>query len=198
MHENCRLVFEKYAKSYFASNTRVLEIGPDLFPSTFQKLTNHPSDTWDYLDIRDRRYGNIISADGYHFPIEVGVYDVVFSSSVAEHVKAIWDWMPELARVCRKGGLVITICPTSWPYHEAPVDCWRIYPEGMAALYRHAGLSVEVNVNATLEDVANAYRIPGRSLSHVKNGLKMTYMEAMKSGGPCECAYDTICIGRKL
>lgn len=197
MHENSRLLFERYAKKYFAANARVLEIGPDQFPSTFQALTNHANDKWDYLDIRDRRHGNIISGDGYHFPIEAGAYDVVFSASVVEHVQAIWDWMPELARVCRQGGAVVTICPTSWPYHEAPVDCWRIYPEGMAALYRHAGLSVELNVNATLENTGEAYRIPGRSLSHVKDGLKAVYIKAMQDGGPCECAYDTICIGRK-
>ena len=31
-------------------------------------------------------------------------------------------------------GYIITINPVSWKYHEAPVDCWRIYPEGMKTI----------------------------------------------------------------
>lgn len=198
MHENCRLVFDRYAKNYFAANARVLEIGPDRHPSTFRQLLGRDETKWDTLDIRSWGPPTYISADGYHFPVPSGEYDIVFSASVAEHVREVWTWMKELARVCRVGGRVITICPTSWPYHEAPVDCWRIYPEGMMALYRSAGLEVEVCASLSLEEVGKAWRIPGRSLSHVKDNLKQVYQKSMAEGGPCECAYDTIAIGRKL
>ena len=51
-----------------------------------------------------------------------------------EHVSRIWLWIKELERITKPGGKIILISPISWPYHEAPIDCWRIYPEGMKAL----------------------------------------------------------------
>ncbi|MEO2089895.1 MAG: methyltransferase domain-containing protein, partial [Gemmataceae bacterium] len=69
-------------------------------------------------------------------------YDVVLAGNVLEHVPRVWVWIKELGRVCKPGGVVITVNPLSWPYHEAPVDCWRVYPEGMKALYEEAGLEV--------------------------------------------------------
>jgi hypothetical protein len=47
-----------------------------------------------------------------------------------------------LARIAAPGGHVITISPISWPYHEAPVDCWRIYPEGIKSLCEEASLTL--------------------------------------------------------
>lgn len=41
MHTNSKLIFKKHALSYFNSNTRVLEFGPDSFPSTYQKIVNN-------------------------------------------------------------------------------------------------------------------------------------------------------------
>ena len=43
--------------------------------------------------------------------------------------------MKEVARVVKPDGLVITIAPVSWPYHAAPIDCWRVYPAGLNALW---------------------------------------------------------------
>jgi hypothetical protein len=34
-------------------------------------------------------------------------------------------------------GMSSSVNPVSWVFHEAPVDCWRIYPEGMKALLEH-------------------------------------------------------------
>ena len=46
---------------------------------------------------------------------------------------------------------MIPINPVSSPYHKAPADCWRIYPEGMRALYDHAGLTTLLSKYETLE-----------------------------------------------
>lgn len=84
-------------------------------------------------------------------PASDDTFDLVLSGSVIVHVRRPWQWMEELARVCRPGGVVATVGPVSWPYHEAPVDCWRVYPEGMRALCEDAGLVVEFSACESLE-----------------------------------------------
>ena len=159
MHRNSGLLFEKYAKSVFRSGMRVLEIGPDGAPSTYQRIVGDASIDWRTLDIdptatfvgvtKDQL--SYVSTDEYRFPIEDNAFDIVLSGQVIEHVKKIWRWMPELARICKPGGLVITINPVSWGYHEAPVDCWRIYPEGIRALHEDAGLKTQLAVFESLD-----------------------------------------------
>ena len=143
MHKNSRLLFEKYARQYFRPEMRVLEIGPDRDPSTYRGIVG-PTAGWDTLDFASRTDVPLTyrTTEEYRFPVPDGEYDLVFAAQVIEHVRKIWRWVPELARVCRPGGLVIIINPVSWHYHESPVDCWRIYPEGMKALCDEAGLEV--------------------------------------------------------
>jgi SAM-dependent methyltransferase len=145
MHTNSNRLFEKYAVSCFQPGMRVLEIGPDLFPSTYRKLLQLADITWDTLDIYADPQLTYPKSDVYSFAIPDNTYDIVFSGNVIEHVAKVWRWVPELARITKPGGLVITINPTSWPYHPAPIDCWRIYPDGMQALCDEAGLKVELS-----------------------------------------------------
>ena len=119
MHKNSRLLFQKYAKSYFTSGARVLEIGPDRAPSTYFQMVETGPTAWDTLDAFRRSDVQLtyLAESEYSFPIPDNSYDVVFSAQVIEHVRKIWRWMPEVARVCKPGGLVITINPFSWHYH---------------------------------------------------------------------------------
>ena len=80
-----------------------------------------------------------------------GSFDVVISGQVIEHVRKPWRWMNEIARVLKKGGCAIIVCPVSWEYHPVPVDCWRIYPEGMRALFDDAGLNTDFAVFESLD-----------------------------------------------
>ncbi len=144
MHTNSRLLFEKHAASCFHAGARVLEIGPDGDPSTFRKLVGDRVAAWETLDLAPRPGVDHVAASEYDFGLPEGGYDIVLSAQVIEHVRKVWVWIREVARVCKPGGMVITINPVSWPYHEAPIDCWRMYPEAMRALYDEAGLSVDV------------------------------------------------------
>jgi SAM-dependent methyltransferase len=224
MHQNSRLLFEKYAKPHFCPGTRVLEIGPDKVPSSYQILVSDSSISWDTLDLRENPLVTYRSIEDYSFPIPDNTYDVVLSGNVMEHVRKTWIWIKELGRVCKAGGLVITVVPVSWPYHEAPVDCWRIYPEGMRALYEEADLDVIEMVCDSLEEPGYPSYIPGRSLEwqtwksegkrpginnkllrkfgipfrrqqELKRKIRMILLS--KLGVPVERAYDTIAIGQK-
>jgi SAM-dependent methyltransferase len=155
MHLNSELLFAKYAKPYFRSGMSVLEIGPNTLPSKYHSVIRNREIKWDTLGLDTSRFKHLTfrSTEEYNYPLADNSYDIVLSGQVLEHVKKIWIWMKELARICKKGGYVITINPVSWEYHEVPVDCWRVYPEGMRALYDDAGLKVLLSKFEGLEDV---------------------------------------------
>jgi SAM-dependent methyltransferase len=176
---------------------RVLEIGPDGFPSTYRKMILHEGIQWDTLDIQDSPHLAYPRSQLYSFPVADDTYDIVVSGQVIEHVAKIWRWMPELARVTRPSGLVITISPLSWPYHEAPIDCWRIYPEGMKALCEDAGLSIETSFCGSLELPTYIRCLPGRSPEYQSRKLRFCFRLLGLFGFPVEKAFDTITIARK-
>jgi SAM-dependent methyltransferase len=190
MHLNSQLLFRKYAPFYFRDYQRVLEVGPDGFPSTYQRLLGNPTLDWQTLDLTDDPRLTYRAADEYTFPMPSGMFDVVVSGQVIEHVRKTWVWMQEVARVCKPGGYVITVNPVSWGYHEAPIDCWRIYPEGMRALYDEAGLSVSECVAESLEPWTQRFPKYLRLVRKVITGGELP-----ASGMPP--VVDTITIGRK-
>lgn len=196
MHANSRMLFEKYAKPYFRPGLSVLEIGPNAIPSTYRTMVADEAITWHTLDIRQDAELTYRSTSEYSFPVESETYDIVLSGQVIEHVRKIWLWIRELARVCKTGGLVITISPVSWPYHEAPVDCWRVFPDGMKALYEEASLDVRFCRFESLE-ASGRRHVPGRSAEWQDPKLRLAYKLLGLVGFPVECAYDTITIGEK-
>lgn len=201
MHTNSRLVFEKYARPHFGGNPAVLEVGPNAHPSGYRAAVSSPVERWDTLDIFPDERLTYPSSDPYHFPIPDGRYGVVVAGNVLEHVPRVWAWVKELARVCKPGGLVITVNPLSWPYHEAPVDCWRVYPEGMKALYAEAGLEVLHSSFESLERGNFRRALPGMTFEHYlerQSALhRVAYRIAARLGIPATAAYDTVTIGRK-
>ena len=203
MHENSKLLFEKYAKKYFRPGMRVLEIGPDGRISSYQLFFRseikcwRKSIQWDTVDVYQDPNLTYVAVDEYSFPISDALYDIVLSGNVIEHIRKPWIWIKEVARVCKKEGLVITITPVSWPYHEAPIDCWRVYPEGMKALYEEAGLEVIESTFDSLEVSSYRRSIPGRSPEWQSRKWRVTSQLLGILGFPVERAYDTITIGEK-
>jgi len=201
MHLNSRRLFEKYLRRFFKSGMRVLEIGADArAPYVFRDLVGDSSVQWDTLDIVPAFPGQTyVSANEYEFPVPDSCFDIVFSASVIEHVKKPWVWMRELSRVCKKDGHVLTIAPVSWTYHAVPFDCWRIFPEGMRALYEDAGMEMVLLESESLEPTALPYCYPGRTHSTeagLKGRLKLQIKKIIK--WPVTYAVDTVGAGKKV
>ncbi len=197
MHTNSRLLFEKYALPLLQRGMKVLEIGPDSFPSTYQQLAEDLSLEWHTLDMYDSPRLTYPNSSEYSFPIADESYDVVLSGQVIEHVKKPWKWMPELTRITRSGGLVITINPVSWTYHEAPVDCWRIYPDGMKSLYEDSSLTVISSRWESLETPHFHRYLPGVSRECQSRKKRIASDILGRFGFPVERSYDTVTVGRK-
>jgi SAM-dependent methyltransferase len=203
LHLNTRLLFERVAREYFQPGMRVLEVGPDARPSTFQSIVDDDSIAWDTIDIKEKHGVTFVAPDENSFPIPDDTYDIVLSGNVIEHVRRIWVWMREVTRVCKVGGVVVTITPVSWPYHAVPVDCWRIYPDGMRALYEDSGLEVLLARWKSLEAEEYRSHLPGRShparypAPRFEPWVQDAFRALGEAGFPVERAYDTIAIGRK-
>lgn len=222
MHLNSELLFRKYFPKYFKPNMKVLEIGPAGIPSAYSKIVNDPTIQWDTLDFESTKFiasstSNLTYRikEPYVFPIPDNTYDIVLSGQVIEHVQEIWTWMNELKRVTKNKGIIFTINPVSWPYHEAPIDCWRIFPLGISALAKYCNLEV---VHCTFESIEleqliqkHKYipRIPGQSYNYGKSifnvNSKIIWNRIIRLIPfvkkiltiPIEVSYDTISILRK-
>jgi SAM-dependent methyltransferase len=201
MHPNSKLIFEKYAAPIFKSHIRVLEIGPNQHPSTYQEIVKDNTINWETLDMNTRHTSTLtyVTDDEYSYPVLSNTFDIVFSAQVIEHVRKTWVWMKELSRICKNGGYVITINPLSWPYHESPVDCWRIYPEGMKALYEEAGLKVITSKCESLHIPESLkhykYLLPGMSYQTEYSVIKLLIKQMLRL--PVVYTLDTITIGIK-
>jgi SAM-dependent methyltransferase len=197
VHENSRLLFERYALEYFDPELSVLEIGPDGSPSEYRQLVGNKAGTWHSVELGAGPGITYEAIGEYEYPIEDGAYDIVLSGQVLEHVPRIWLWMRELSRVCKASGVVITINPVSWPFHKQPRDCWRAYPDGMRALYEDSSLDVLLSTWESLESPGYKRYIPGRSRNDQRRLKQVLSTLLGPVGFPVERSYDTITIGRK-
>ncbi len=222
MHYNSELLFRKYSLSYFNSGLKVLEIGPAGHPTAYQQVVNNSDIIWHTIDYPESVY--IAGAnqsltyhisDPYNYPVQDNMYDIVLSGQVIEHIEDIWRWMSELKRIVKPGGYIITINPVSWPYHEAPIDCWRIFPNGIKVIAKNNGLEVVQNLFESLEEgiikerFSNQVCIPGRSYNYINTERQVSLIiwwnriisliPLVKNAlnVPLEVAYDTISILRK-
>lgn len=192
-------MFKRYGVGHISTGARVLELGPDAIPSAYQSMIDTSVSAWDTADFGGRSGLTYGLVDPYRFPVDDAAYDVVLSGQVIEHVPKIWRWMPEVARVTRPGGTIITVAPISWPYHEDPHDCWRIYPDGLRARYEDAGLDVLVAEWGSLELDPIVRRLPARLQARAiwqrlsTSILLLHERTRLRNQG----AFDTIVVGRK-
>ena len=96
------------------------------------------------LDIIEGPNVDMVSKDLYRYPFGDETFDVIISGSTIEHVKDMFKWIMELKRIMKKDGLICIIGPSVFQMnHPHPVDCWRIYPDGMRFLLEEiAGFEV--------------------------------------------------------
>jgi hypothetical protein len=101
--------------------------------------------SWTYrgIDMAAGKNVDIVLQDPYHWrEIKSGSADVVISGQAFEHIEFFWLTMLEIARILKPEGICCLIAPSGGPEHRYPVDCWRYYPDGFAALARFASLEV--------------------------------------------------------
>jgi len=166
MHTTSHEAVKRYVEKMYAGSSRllrVLDIGSYDCNGTYKDIFNGsliPDFNWIYtgMDTRPGPNVDIVCRDLYSWPELDCVYpDLIISGQCLEHVPMPWVWIKEIARICTPGGHILLVAPWRAPYHKAPVDCWRILPDGAIALLEWADLiPVEITMerNAeTLDDI---------------------------------------------
>lgn len=152
----------------------ILDIGSYDVNGSYRDL--FAQDAWHYsgADLEAGPNVDLVLEDPYRLPFPSGSVDVVVSGQAFEHVEFFWLAWLEMERVLKPGGLILLIAPSRGPEHRHPVDCWRFYPDGYAALAKYAELELlEANTDwepdadkdsALWGDTVGAFRKPPRTL----------------------------------
>lgn len=82
--------------------------------------------------------------DGKTIPFENETFDSVLSSEVFEHLFALQQLLPEIARVIKTGGKFLITCPFVWEEHEIPVDYARYTRFALQDMLEKNGFEIEV------------------------------------------------------
>ena len=80
--------------------------------------------------------------DGRTLPLADASCDGALCSQVLEHVFTPEEFLRELARVLRPGGLLVLTVPFAWDEHEQPHDFARYSSFGLRALLERNGFAV--------------------------------------------------------
>jgi SAM-dependent methyltransferase len=119
----------------------IVDLGSCDFNGSYRPLFDRKP--WRYLgvDLAAGKNVDIVLRNPYRWrEIKAGSADVIVSGQTFEHTEFFWLTMREIARCLKPGGLVCIIAPSAGDEHRYPVDCWRIYSDGLRALARYARL----------------------------------------------------------
>jgi SAM-dependent methyltransferase len=131
MHLESFELMKYFVHKYLNTETKleILDIGSYDVNGSYKDLFQQPD--WKYwgLDMIEGPNVDIVSKSAYEFGLEKQ-FDVVISGNCLEHVEAPWNWIKEVEKVIKPGGLLCIVTPFSIGEHRYPVDCWRILPDG--------------------------------------------------------------------
>ncbi|MCB1358507.1 MAG: methyltransferase domain-containing protein [Maritimibacter sp.] len=154
-----RAAFETHAQGRPAG--LVLDVGAGRKPGFHRRLWEGGGWRYHGLDLAEGPNVDVRIEDPWIFPLENDSYDAVISGQMLEHNAFFWLTFLEMARVLKMGGLMIHIAPSRGIEHRDPVDCWRFYRDGMAALADWSGLDcIEATTDWAPEHFAFIDRFP--------------------------------------
>jgi SAM-dependent methyltransferase len=155
MHQSSYDKMAAFAAEFLApaKGLRVLDVGSQDVNGSYRPIFEAMGFDYVGMDIAPGTGVDVVVADIANWrEIEPGSFDVVVSGQALEHMPYFWLTGLEVARALRPGGLACLIAPSAGPIHSYPVDCYRFYPDGMAALAEYAGLTVLDILHQTEDD----------------------------------------------
>jgi hypothetical protein len=134
MHPESYAAVDAFAKQYVTKPCHVGDVGSYDVNGTFRTIFPHC--TYVGLDIAEGP-----GVDRVVKPYDFGdeLFDVLVSGSALEHVQDMKFWAWACISIMRPGGLICVVAPhgtSGFTEHRHPVDCWRIWPDGMRWLFQ--------------------------------------------------------------
>ncbi|HEV2095421.1 MAG TPA: methyltransferase domain-containing protein [Chthoniobacterales bacterium] len=147
MHSSSYDKMAAFRRDYLAARKDepllIVDLGSQDINGSYRPLFDAPP--WRYIgvDLAAGANVDVVLRDPYDWQeLSAASADVVIAGQTFEHTEFVWETMRQIERTLKPAGLCCIIVPSSGPEHRFPVDCWRIYPDGLRALARHAGLNV--------------------------------------------------------
>jgi SAM-dependent methyltransferase len=129
-------------KMFKSGPLNIADVGSLNVNGTYRDLLNHEGWTYTGFDMRPGGNVDVQHEFGTGLPEQFReAFDVAVSGQCMEHVAAPWRWIVDVAALLKPGGLLWLSVPCVEVFHEHPIDCWRVYPDGMRAIFREAGLT---------------------------------------------------------
>ncbi len=104
------------------------------------------------LEIEGRNKDADFHYDGTVFPFENEQFDSVLTSQVLEHVFNPKEFLLEINRVLRPGGVFLITVPFVWDEHEQPYDYARYSSFGLSHLLQNQGFEV-IESRKSMDDI---------------------------------------------
>jgi len=147
MHQSSFDKMEKFRARYLEGRNSeplvILDLGSQDINGSYRPLFAVPP--WKYVGI-DLAAGpnvDIVLNDPYDWrEVAPESADVIVAGQTFEHTEFFWETARQITRALKPNGICCIIVPSSGPEHRYPVDCWRMYPDGLRAVARYAGLEV--------------------------------------------------------
>jgi len=139
--ENMKTFCDRYLSGRKGDPLLILDLGSCDINGSYKPYFNEPAWIYRGLDLQQGPNVDIVLGNPYRWKeIRTSSVDVFISGQTFEHIEYFWITMIEISRILKTGGLCCIIAPSGGYKHRYPVDCWRFYTDGFAALARFAYL----------------------------------------------------------
>jgi SAM-dependent methyltransferase len=147
MHQSSMRAMSEFVSTHLAAYAgrplQILDIGSMNVNGTYRELMADPNWRYTGVDMAGGPGVDLVLPSPYDWRLlRSASYDVVISGQAFEHIEYPWVTILEVNRVLKPGGIACLIAPSGGYEHRYPVDCWRYYRDGMAALARWGDLEV--------------------------------------------------------
>lgn len=138
-----------FAENYVTGEgKKILDVGSMDRDCSYRKLFDGKQVQYIGLDIAAGPNVDVIMDEPYQWDsLEDESFDYVISGQAFEHIEYPWLTIKEIYKKMKPGGICCIIAPNTSGEHKMPLDCYRFFSDGLAALAKWAGfLVIDVTV----------------------------------------------------
>lgn len=150
MHKSTILRMNWFVENYvLEEGKKILDVGSMDQDFSYRKLFDGKQAQYIGLDIAAGPNVDVIMDKPYEWDsLEDESFDFVISGQAFEHMEYPWLTIKEIYKKMKPGGLCCIIAPNTSGEHKMPLDCYRFFSDGLAALAKWAGfLIIDVTVS---------------------------------------------------